>query len=230
MNVQQHIDMMKDYKSSFMKDGYALIKNVFTAEEIEHFRMLAYNIRFDQGDLLASKHLSMLVYDKRITNIAKAIIGNEIFYFGDSTCNFNGPITNYHKDNADRYNQDGPDWKKEEYSVIRIGIYLQDHKSHSQGLSIRSGSHLFPDFTSGTPIYMDSEVGDVVVWSLKTTHMGMTDATKDNKTPLSRNHDLDATKVLPPPECDRIAIFISYGNNSPETIRFMDYLRTRFMP
>ena len=180
---------LKIDKKQFDKDGYLLIQNVFSPSEIEQFRQLAYEqyeidkskkldfqlpnlptkAKYNKGDLLSKEKLHPILLDDRILKIARTILGSdEIIYFGDSTYQIGTGLRGFHRDNIDRTDLNGPDWKGE-YTLIRMGIYLQDHKAYSGGLKIKKGTHKNAD---GQAILVDNEIGDVVVWNLKTLHSG----------------------------------------------------------
>ncbi|MGZ4049027.1 MAG: phytanoyl-CoA dioxygenase family protein [Bacteroidia bacterium] len=176
-------------KKKFDENGYVLIPKVFSASEIEQFRKLAYEqyeidkskkldfqlpnlptkAKYNKGDLLSKEKLHPILLDDRILKIAKTILGNEdLIYFGDSSYQIGTGLRGFHRDNIDRTDLNGPDWKGE-YTLIRIGIYLQNHKDYSGGLKIKEGSHKNRD---GKAVFVGNEVGDVAVWSLKTLHSG----------------------------------------------------------
>ncbi len=183
---------MKDLKIdkvSFERDGYLVVKNVFTAEEIKQLREEAYKqyeidkaknltfqlpnlptkAKYSKGDLLSKELLRHALLDDRMLKIARTILGNDnLVYFGDSSYQIGTGLRGFHRDNIDRTDMTGPDWQGE-YTLIRMGIYLQDHKNYSGGLKIKIGTHKNED---GKPIFVDSEIGDVGVWSLKTKHSG----------------------------------------------------------
>lgn len=70
--------------TKFIKDGYLVIKSVFTQEEVESFRSNVED--FDRsatkgqskGDILTNSNieLSRVIYDSRILNIARDILGD----------------------------------------------------------------------------------------------------------------------------------------------------------
>lgn len=184
MNTNLIID-----KQSFDRDGYLVVKNVFTAEEIKQLRDAAYqqykidqlkNLSFQipnlptkakyaKGDLLSKELLHKTLLDERILKIARTILGqDDLIYFGDSSYQIGTGLRGFHRDNIDRTDLTGPDWQGD-YTLVRIGIYLQDHKNYSGGLKIKLGTHKNAD---GKPVFVDSEVGDVALWSLKTIHSG----------------------------------------------------------
>lgn len=176
-------------KKKFDEDGYVLVPKVFSPSEIELFRKLAYEqyeidknkkldfqlshlptkAKYNKGDLLSKEKLHQILLDDRILRIAKTILNsNELVYFGDSSYQIGTGLRGFHRDNIDRTDLNGPDWKGE-YTLIRIGIYLQNHKDYSGGLKIKAGSHKNKD---GKTIFVGNEIGDVAVWSLKTLHSG----------------------------------------------------------
>ncbi len=176
-------------KKNFDNEGYVLIPKVFSASEIEQFRKLAYEqyeidkskkldftissmptkAKYNKGDLLSKEKLHPILLDDRILKIARAILGSDdIIYFGDSTYQIGTGIRGFHRDNIDRTDFNGPDWKGK-YTLIRMGIYLQNHKDYSGGLKIKTGTHKKSD---GKAVFVGSVEGDVVVWDLKTLHSG----------------------------------------------------------
>lgn len=185
----------------FWKDGYLLVKRVFSTTEIEAARQNIEEILRTEGgraaadavvgerDLLSYPGLARWVYDERVLHVVKQVLGaEEPIYFGDSSFQTGRGDRGWHKDNrhGDRFDHSGLDWNGR-YPLVRVGIYLQDHAHHSGGLGIRVGSHrpfwaaqaplpssVRKRATSmhGRPILVDSEPGDLVIWNLRTTHTG----------------------------------------------------------
>ncbi len=173
----------------FSEDGYLIIKNVFSPSEVEKLRANVYkqfeidrekklavqstehglNTKLAYGDLLSKELLNEVLLNDTILRVARTILGNnDLVYFGDSSYQIGNGPNGFHRDNIDRSNLDGPDWKGE-YTLVRLGVYLQDHKRYSGGLKVRRGSH---KKASGEAVFVDSEVGDIVIWDLKTIHSG----------------------------------------------------------
>ncbi len=176
-------------KAKFDTDGYLLVKNAFSSEEISNMRQLVYEqyeidtkknltfqlpnlatqARYAKGDLLSKEKLNPILLDDRILKIARTVLNNDhIIYFGDSSYQIGTGLRGFHRDCIDRTDLTAPDWKGE-YTLIRLGIYLQDHKNYSGGLKVKQGSHLR---ANGKAVFVDTEVGDVATWSLKTIHSG----------------------------------------------------------
>src|SRR4029077_21275272 len=120
------------------------------------------HVKIGRGDLLCKRHLWRGVIDKRILDIARRLLPpHPLVYFGDSVYQVGNGYPGFHRDNIDRDDLNGPDWQ-DSYPILRMGIYLQDHRHHSGGLKVKVGSHLRED---GRPFIVDSEPGDIVVWN-----------------------------------------------------------------
>src|SRR5262249_10671481 len=227
-------------KKKFDEDGYLLVRNVFTATEIEQFRRLtceqfdidkknnldhyypeAPKAKFVKGDLLSKEKLHQVLLDDRILQIARALLGSEnIIYFGDSSYQLGTGLRGFHRDNIDRTNLDGPDWNGD-YTLVRFGIYLQDHKNYSGGLKIKVGSHRNPD---GKAVFVGNIPGDVVAWNLRTLHSG--NAVRLKLFPnVSLNRD-GREAMLPKflkkdEQCERISLFMTFALRSSHLDRFI---------
>lgn len=174
-------------KNQFEKDGFLLIKDVFSSKEIESTRTLAQesldedlklgrafhetsghkNVYYTTGDLLI-KPLAKLLLDERILKIAKEILGGPPVYFGESNYQVGIGDRGFHRDSVDRVFPIGPEWA-DDYHMIRIGVYLQDHDKYSGGLKVQKGSH---KKATGERVLLDTKAGDVVLWDLRTYHSG----------------------------------------------------------
>jgi len=162
---------------------------VFSAEEITRFRQLTYEqysideaqgltfqmnntsskARYAKGCLLSKKLLRNILLDDRITGLAKEILGTEkLIYFGDSSYQIGTGLRGFHRDCLDREFNSGPDWQSK-YTLIRLGLYLQDHSTYSGGLKVKPGTH---EKSDGPSVFINNKPGDLVAWSLKLLHSG----------------------------------------------------------
>jgi hypothetical protein len=177
----------------FWREGYLHIKGVFSREEMSNVRKKLEKIkrkdvesqnyiagsttpkvRFLLGDMLSKTELrdqDFVVLDDRVVAYAKQILGDDLVYFGDSSVQCGEGLRGYHKDNVDRYDPTKPDWQGK-YTLIKFGVYVQDHANHSGGLKVRKNSYHYPSYHKGWGTDIRSEVGDLVVWNLRTTHSG----------------------------------------------------------
>ncbi len=217
-------------KEQIDKHGYMLIKNVFTKEEIDTFRDYAEKDKNHSGDLLSAKFLSKVITDERIVSICKAASGQEnLVYFGDSTLSYNTSLSGFHKDSKDRDKVDSIEFKDKDYSLLRLGVYLQDHSKHSKGLCLRADSHLHQSINVGKIVNVKSEVGDVIIWKLTTTHSPNAEIIS-----LFPNYAFHpgVTKRLPEflkknSISPRLALFMGFGVEDHYTEDYIEYLKTR---
>ena len=227
----------------FDDHGWVIFRNVFDATEIRNFRQNVERVHQTSysGDLLSSESLGgrKFVLDGRVLDIARYILRGTPCYFGDSSVSIDVGAMGFHKDNPDREDQGAPDWRTP-YSLIRMGVYLQDHTWHSGGLAVRDRSHLTVNRNKGRPLAIPTQVGDLVLWSLRTTHSGY--ATRLKVLPqvfvpipivkllwsskLARRHLL--SRLFRPLELSkRLAIFATFGIDDAHLARYLAYLQTR---
>lgn len=216
----------------FQREGYLHIRNVLERNEVEllrtaivrhterakslgHVLRVATGETVPVGDLLGRSGVGWLLSDARIVEIARRLIGrDDIVYFGDSGIMVGGDGRGFHKDNTNRDTAAHPDWQSP-YTLIRMGIYLKDHAYHSGGLKVRRSSHLHADVTSGRIVNVPSHPGDIIVWSLRTTHSGHTIRVRG--LPFLRLQPRFEQRlpkwVRMPEDGTRIAAFLTFGTD-----------------
>jgi hypothetical protein len=215
---------------AFWKQGYQIVPDVYTPAEIKAFRDNVFASREHGGDLLSNPLMRSALLDGKLMSIARQLLGREeIVYAGDSSFTINSNQHGYHKDNTDRNDRKAPDWQSR-YTILRFGIYLQDHKRHTAGLNLREGSHEITDLTSGKNVYVRTGVGDVAVWSLRTSHSGNgmllsfpswvdPEPKRDGKHPWWWR--------VAKKDGDRLAVFAALGLDDAHHDRYVDYLKSR---
>jgi hypothetical protein len=213
----------------YWSQGYTVVRGVFSAQEIEQLRERASKTRTHQGDLLANPELHAFPLDPRLVRIARALLGATPVYFGFSSAKFGFSGRGFHKDNADRHDPNAPDWTRGRYTLVRMGVYLQDHSRHSGGLNVRLGSHMEVSADKGRSHYTASATGDVVCWTLRTSHGAsgglLRVAPKLSVAPRLVNLLPDSLFV--PEECERIALFVTFALDDAHLDRYLRYLETR---
>lgn len=229
-------------KKKFEDDGYVLIPGVFSTSEIDQFRKRAYEqyeidkskkldfqlpnlptkAKYNKGDLLSKEKLHTILLDDRILKIAKTILGSDdLIYFGDSSYQIGTGLRGFHRDNIDRTDMNGPDWKGE-YTLIRLGIYLQNHKDYSGGLKVKAGSH---KNASGKSVFVGNEIGDVAVWSLKTLHSGNAVRLKlfpDFSINKAGREGMVPSFLKKDQEHERISLFMTFALKSSHLDRYIN--------
>jgi hypothetical protein len=163
--------------------------------------------------------------------VVKSLLGTEHpVYFGDSSYSigFEGG-TGFHKDNPDKFNGNGPDWKTP-YTIIRMGIYTQDHKDYSGCLALRDKSHNSVSITTGKPFLAPTEPGDLVIWTLRTTHSGYGKRLKfaSNFFVPLRFYRFIPEFLFKPEEKIRNVLFLTYAKENDNHLhRYVRYLKNR---
>ncbi|MES2003049.1 MAG: phytanoyl-CoA dioxygenase family protein [Bacteroidota bacterium] len=232
-------------KKKFEEDGFIVVKNVFSPEEVEQLRATALqtleidknenrvthideghkSVYYTIGDLLG-KPIGKLVYDKRLLYLATELLGEKPVYFGDSTYQIGTGDRGFHRDNIDRTFSEGPDWEGD-YSIIRMGVYLQDHDIYSGGLKVQQGSH---KAVKGKRILINSKAGDVVIWNLRTLHSGNSVRMQFlPNLPLGcRIENILPQFLIKSQQTDRISVFMSFAKPSAHLERFIEkYMKTK---
>jgi hypothetical protein len=172
------------------RDGALVIRQVFTSAEIKEVRArtLAHiNTYLDpksvevlqpapervqlNRDLLSLPVLRNVVLDDRILHVARTLLGTTPVYFGMTklVCQYEQMPLPFHRDNLDAKLGiiNGPD-SREDYSLIRIGMYLQDHSRHGGVLWIKPGAN--GTRKNRRPIPVATELGDIGVWDMRAEH------------------------------------------------------------
>lgn len=232
---------------AYTTNGFAIVKDVFTLDEVLEMRRrcaLVYKREGGKlGDIASYPELRDILLDDRVLTVARAVLEDPV-YFGDSTFYANSRFDRHIHNDA---KGDLGDPARTSYSILRMGIYLQDHAFHSNGLKVRPGSHrralwtvrnglrmfgiggprLSPmAFRPGWYFNVPSEPGDLVFWNLRTHHAGHAvrlRAFDGLALPPNVEHLVPARFARPMPK-DRFAIFMSWGRESPELNAFIKQL------
>jgi hypothetical protein len=224
MNRELAVDV-----EGFWQNGYTIVRDVYSAGEIKRLREAASASLGRRGDLLANPLMRHVLLDGNFVAIARRILGtDDIWYSGDSSFTINSKQRGFHKDNVDRQDPNGPDWNGR-YTLLRFGIYLQDHWRHTGGLNLRAGSHNTADHAYGRNVYVRTRVGDVAVWSMRTTHSGNGVLLKFPRwvhPEPARIPRIPAWAVAPH-DGDRIAVFAALGPRDAHHDRYVEYMKTR---
>jgi hypothetical protein len=227
---------------SFERDGFTIVRQAFSRTEVAQMRasvgrnvaaLKEAGVMFKpanreanpKGDLLAWPGLEQVVFDDRILDSVRPLVGRrDLVYFGDSTIQMGEGPRGFHKDNTNRTDATHPDWLSR-YTLVRVGLYLQDHDWQSGGLKVRRGSHLHASNSFGRIHDVRVKAGDIVIWSLRTTHSG--NAIKLRFLPpwisISPRFEARVPRILQrPAAATRMAIFITYGVEDEHLKRYLE--------
>ena len=228
--------------SRFRDEGYVVKRSVFSVGEIETFRARVFDqfyvddklglthesvtsftdLRLAKGCLLSKKNLFEILLDPRIIKFAQELLESEkVIYWGDSSYQIVTGARSFHRDSVHKVDFDGPDWKIP-YSLIRIGLYLQDHSKHSGGLKVKPGTHVRAD---GSAVFVDTKPGDLVAWNLRLLHSG--NAVKLKWLPfVSINYPRFENRVpsflKKEQERERLSMFMTFSSESMHLYRYIN--------
>jgi hypothetical protein len=205
------------------QDGFVIVKNVFTKNEIEKLREIVKNHFSHKGVSSA--------YGLTQPNAAVEVPEIEWLFHH---------MSGWHKDDGLQVMEGGyfgqPMYDNPDCRVYKIALYLQDHFDNLGGLTVRKGSHHFPSIDEGEEVYLKTRVGDIIVFDVRLTHTGQRDFVPipQLKKPLDfvqkglekirkidRNRsNLYFKKMYDKFSGDRLSIFFTYGVPNQHTIDF----------
>ena len=188
-------------RSKIQKDGFVILKNIFTEREINDCRdeILSFIDKhkgfkssggisipnFIQHENLSKT--SQLKDYKSIQNALIDIFGTTNYRF----CSHNdigiNRIVGWHKDrlNKEYRKYESVDiWKKhkrERHEIFKVLIYLQNHQDNKDGLKIVPGSHLNSSIETKKNIQLKPGLGDVIIFDQRITHRGMEKQVKQKR-------------------------------------------------
>ena len=180
-------------KEQITDQGFIILNNVFTKEEIEDYRKQILNFKnknklrnSDKGftipDFIRHKDLSGVGNMRNNEKIQAALLdifGSDNYRF----CSHNdigiNRICPWHKDklNGSIAKYETVDiWKKhngEQHEIVKVLIYLEDHSNDNDGLKVVPKSHLTSKINSQGYIQLKPKIGDVIIFDQRITHRGM---------------------------------------------------------
>tara|TARA_A200000113_G_scaffold225039_1_gene244591 strand:+ start:558 stop:1400 length:843 start_codon:yes stop_codon:yes gene_type:complete len=235
---------------SLEDQGFLLVKNVFSKDEIQSLQSKCSKkcslVKFNKsvsGDIFEDDDLRTILFKKDIIDLVKDILGENPIYFRDSQLHCKPNERIFHSDNrADYLNP-----RKTHYPIFRFGVFMQDHKRFSGGIKFRSNSHNrlifnklnfknlllgngFHDdptvyFNTGKIVNAKSELGDIVIWNLRTEHSGGAVILKFLEN-LSFSPNID--KIIPSflklkEHQTRMSIFYAFGRDSQALKDYVEF-------
>lgn len=227
-----------EFVSVYERDGFTIVKGVFSLEEVLAMRKACAEVFAETGgkigELATYPQLRRVLLDDRVIAIARAALGKAVVYFGDSNFYANSRFDRHIHNDA---RGDAEDPSTSDYPILRMGIYLQDHAFHSNGLKVRPRSHksVFWNVRNGLRLVgiggkrlspgafrprwfynVPTEPGDLVFWNLRTHHAGHALRLRglDGFALPPAVEGLVPARMARPMAKERYAIFMSWGRES----------------
>ena len=180
------------YKFELNKNGFFVVKDVFSKSEIEHFKNIVLNyikknktISNAQGITIPDfikktelKDVADIRDNKKINEVLRELFDNNYRFCGHNDIGINR-IVGWHKDklNGNYANYETHDiWSEvngEKHEIVKVLIYLQDHSNNNDGLKIIPGSHLSRKIETNSIHQLKPKLGDIVIFDQRITHRGM---------------------------------------------------------
>jgi len=222
-----HLD--EDQINNLKVNGYIIIRNFYNTSDIIKMRNIIIDKMINKKNMLnlgnnsgskpdflrdnMFKDLIPLLKLNDIHNIMKSIFNApfHLCYHNDIGIN---RIVNWHKDtlnNQYKIYQKKNIWLEhegEKHEIYKFLIYLQDHSTNNNGLQLIEKSHLNPsiNITIENKKYINSSVGDIIIFDQRITHRGQFE-----------NYN----------KIDRILISLGFGKNNIFTKEFEEGTQKR---
>lgn len=242
-------------REEYLTNGYVIIKNFFSKEKLISLRDEFNNIsnNFDQ-EIFNHEFVRNLYFSNKFFDLIKEILAtNKLTYFSDaSVVKHNDTFlasNGYHNDSR----SEDYDYSKE-YPLLRVATYFQESITKSGGVKVKPGSHKFfcltirdlkqkikflinkyykekkkirfSLFLKGTQPSL--ELGDLIIWNLRTHHSGTSVKFKFNKN-IYLHPVLE--KIIPNflkiPCLNRLSVFMVFGKEDLPDINFTNYVENR---
>jgi hypothetical protein len=234
------------YDYDLSKDGFLILKNLLTTEEVNNLRMILENHFCDSGvnalrgwtqpnAAVLIPELGWIFSQPKIIGTLKKLLHNGKLMFTSHCDIHSGIVTGWHKDDgttSDKSNLgyfDCLTYDVEDCQVYKVAIYLQDHTNNLSGLKVRRGSHKIDSTEAGEEIYLNTRVGDVIIFDVRLTHSGQSDILPIPwmRKPLSLIRKLFGSSLDQPIKAayelffgTKMSIFFTFGDSNNYTVAF----------
>ena len=168
--------------------GFAIVRSVFTRQEINDLRRQSNEILDDRGLPLAggtvlpnaaveAPELAWLFGHEKLLELAhRALAADPIMFTYEADLHRNYLAGAWHKDTGEQMMDGGyfgiDCFGRDDCRLIKFGIYLQEHVD-GRGFHVRPGSQKSFEIDQGTSVAVDLHPGDVVVFDLRISHRGV---------------------------------------------------------
>jgi hypothetical protein len=234
-------------KKSFTSNGYLLVPGVLDQEQVRSLREYL-RPKFDtpaedreKGDLdqamfdIFSRNppIRWLLFHQPTQEVLRGLLGDDFVVLRETSAHFE-LFGGWHKDTTaqERVGQSFQ-WDRD-YLMVEVAYYLQDNSEEfGGGLDVRPGTHRHSDHYAtpekddsssklrkvrnrvfGAPdeksLSVPSKAGDLVIFDFRLDHQAT-----------------QRTSTNPPPDREKLAIFIACSRNTPHVQRYHDYIASR---
>jgi hypothetical protein len=171
------------------KNGFIVLKKVFSLEQINKMKKISLKYFSEDGgfqnaggfakpDWIKEEKLKDLLSEyclNEIESLVSRYVGKDVHFIGHNDLHLNRSV-GWHKDQlngeARKYQINSP-WDTVEgktMQIYKVNLYLQDHSSNEDGLTVRLGSHKFPEMERGIVKQIKPNLGDIVLFDQRISH------------------------------------------------------------
>jgi hypothetical protein len=215
----------------FARDGFTVLKGVFTPDEIDRMRLVFLQQFQTEGGFAGriktirsavipdvfnrDPRIAAFVLQPRILEALNVLIGRPVHYLHHSDIHMNWS-GGWHRDSIDKpsyydFVKTDP-WAEEnwaDYSVYKVAVYLQDHRFNTEGFNLVPGSHRIRSTERPNEGALRSAIGDVLIFDTRLVHRGVL------------SHELESSKSFID-GVNRMSIFSSYGADNAMSREFSE--------
>jgi hypothetical protein len=142
---------MSNLKQQFEQQGYIVLHNVLTNQELEFYKKALLKVGEDKkkkswtmpDGVIQHEDFWTTIWNETVLNTVKELLGDDVKYMQHNDLHLGYSSFAWHRDSINRaYDQNLPDWReaKEPYQIVRCGYYLQPEENNFH-LGVLPGSH-----------------------------------------------------------------------------------------
>ena len=178
---------MNEYKESFEKQGFFIVKNALSKDEVElykktleelsgitskdfidqHpiktlFKKTPPKLRFAQSDgVTKNKPMWPLLWNEKVVGVLNTLFTKPVHLLHHNDVHVGFSASGWHRDSVDRLYGKGPEWDEagDPYELVRVGYYLQSYDECKFSLGILPGTNKYESNWTIIERFLPSRLG-----------------------------------------------------------------------
>jgi hypothetical protein len=233
----------REQRKSFKSDGYLHVPGILNQEQVRSLREYLRS-RFEtppqqrgKGDVASvmfdifsrNPPIRWLLFHEPTRQVLRGLLGDDFVVMREASAHFE-LFGGWHKDTTSQERAGQTFQWDRDYLMVEVAYYLQDNSEEfGGGLDVQPGTHRKREHSTqdgllnkirnrvfGAPdehtssLSVPSKAGDLVIFDFRLNHQA-TQRTSSN----------------PPPDRQKMAVFIACSRNTPHVQRYHDYIASR---